>query len=274
MTGLRDVDDVRKNRPIGLYMLVSVVVVASAVYLLLFRTSTDLAPNSMADAPTVTAPADVPVSPAVPRESVPLPAEPDRAEPLPPTEQPVVEAEPGPDPVTAPPPVVLQVLADVDGADVFIDRSYVGTTPFESTTLGPGQYRVNVSATGYESYQEDIEINGDRTSIVVAFRQVSLDERLAVVHKHRFGDCAGELVANTSSLRYQTSDDDAFEVTLEAMEEFTIDYLEQNLRIKVRDGRTYNFTDDQDNADALLVFHRTVENARRRLASGDRPVLP
>ena len=69
-------------------------------------------------------------------------------------DRPVVEAEP--DAVTAPQPVVLQVVADVDGADVFIDRSYVGTTPFESTTLGPGQYRVNVSATGYETYAEDI----------------------------------------------------------------------------------------------------------------------
>ena len=272
MTLLRDVDDVPPKKPMGLYALVSVVVIASAAYLFLFRTSPDLDPNSIADAPTVIAPAEVPVSPAEPRESDPLPAEPDRVELLPPTEEPVVEAEP--DLVTAVPPVVLQIVADVEGADVFIDRSYVGTTPFESTTLGPGRYRVNVSASGYETYEEDIEINGDRTSIVVAFRQVSLDERLAVVHKHRFGDCAGELVANTSSLRYQTSDDDAFEVTLEAMEEFTIDYLEQNLRIKVRDGRTYNFTDDQDNADALLVFHRTVENARRRLASGDRPVLP
>ena len=176
--------------------------------------------------------------------------------------------------MAAPQPVVLQVVADVDGADVFIDRSYVGTTPFESTTLGPGRYRVNVSASGYETDAEDIEINGDRTSIVVAFRQVSLDERLAVIHKHRFGDCDGELVATTSGLRYQTSDDDAYEVSLEAMEEVTIDYLEHNLRIKVRDGRTYNFTDEQDNADALLVFHRTVEDARRRLASGDRPVLP
>ena len=272
MTLLRDVDDVPPKKPMGLYVLVSVVVVASAAYLFLFRTSTDLDPNSMADAPTVTAPADVPVSPTAPSESDPLPAEPDRAEPLPPTEEPVVEAEP--DSVTAPPPVVLQIVADVDGADVFIDRSYVGTTPFESTTLGPGRYRVNVSASGYETYEEDIEISGDRTSLVVTFRQVSLDERVAVTHKHRFGDCVGELVASTSGLRYQTSDDDAFEVTLEGMEEFAVDYLEHNLRIKVRDGRTYNFTDEQDNADALLVFHRTVENARRRLASGDRPVLP
>ena len=272
MTLLRDVDDVPPKKPMGLYALIFVVVIASAAYLFLFRTSTDLDPNSMADVPTVAAPADVPVSPIATRESDPLPAEPDRAEPLPPTEEPVVEAEP--DSVKALPPVVLQVSADVDAADVFIDRSYVGTTPFESATLGPGRYRVNVSATGYETYEENIEINGDRTSIVVTFRQVSLDERLAVIHKHRFGDCAGELVANTSGLRYQTSDDDAFEVTLEAMEEFTIDYLEHNLRIKVRDGRTYNFTDDQGNADALFVFHRTVENARRRLASGDRPVLP
>ena len=108
----------------------------------------------------------------------------------------------------------------------------------------------------------------------MTFRQVSLNKRVAVIHRHRFGNCAGELIANTSGLRYQTSDDDAFEVTLEDMEEFTIDYLEHNLRIKIREGRTYNFTDEQDNADALLVFHREVENARRRLASGDRPVLP
>ena len=69
MTLLRDVDDLPPKKPIGLYMLVSVVVVASAAYLFLFRTSTDLEQNSMADVPTVTAPADVPVSPAAPSES-------------------------------------------------------------------------------------------------------------------------------------------------------------------------------------------------------------
>ena len=89
MTLLRDVDDLPPKKPIGLYMLVSVVVVASAAYLFLFRTSTDLEQNSMADVPTVTAPADVPVSPAVPSESDLLPAEPDRAEPLPSTEEPL-----------------------------------------------------------------------------------------------------------------------------------------------------------------------------------------
>jgi len=272
MTILRDVDEVPPKKPTGTYALITVLLIAGATYMFLFRTSTDLDPDGMAEAPTATAPVDAPASPAAPSESGLPSLEPERSEPLPPTEEPVVEVEP--DPVTAPPPPVLQVVADVDGADVFIDRSYVGTTPFESTTLGPGRYRVNVSAPGYESYEEDVEIGGETASIVVTFRQVFLDERVAVIHKHRFGDCSGDLVANTSGLRYQTSDDDAFEVTFEAMEEFTIDYLEHNLRIKVRDGRTYNFTDEQGNADALLVFHRTVENARRRLASGDRPVLP
>ena len=272
MALLRDVDEIPPKKPTGIYALITVVMIAGVTYMFLFRTSTDLDPGAMTEAPTATAPGDVPESSALPTDSAPPSSEPDPAEPLLPTEETVVEVEP--DPVTVPPAIVLQVVADVDGADVFIDRSYVGTTPYESTTLGPGRYRVNVSAPGYESYEEDIEIGGEPASIVVTFRQVFLDERVAVIHKHRFGDCTGELIADTSGLRYQTSDDDAFEVTLEAMEEFTIDYLEHNLRIKVREGRTYNFTDEQDNPDALLVFHRTVEIARRRLASGDRPVLP
>ena len=272
MALLRDVDEIPPKKPTGIYALITVVLIAGVTYMFLFRTSTDLDSGAMTEAPTATAPGDAPESSAVPTDSDPPSSEADPAEPLLPAEDPV--AEPEPDPVTAPPPVVLQVVADIDGADVFIDRSYVGTTPFESTTLGPGRYRINVSASGYESYEEDIEIGGEPASIVVTFRQVSLNERVAVIHRHRFGNCAGELIANTSGLRYQTSDDDAFEVTLEDMEEFTIDYLEHNLRIKIREGRTYNFTDEQDNADALLVFHREVENARRRLASGDRPVLP
>jgi len=272
MALLREVDEVSPKKPTGVYALVAVVVIAGAAYMVVFRTSTESEPRSTADIPSATAPVVLPASPAAPGESGPPTSETDRVEIPPPTEEPVVEADA--ETVTAPTPVVLQVLADIDGADVFLDRSYVGATPFESTTLGPGRYRVNVSASGYETYEEDIEIDGEQTLIFVTFRQVSLDERVAVIHKHRFGDCAGELVASTRGLRYQTSDDDAFQVTLEDMEEFAVDYLDHNLRIKVRDGRTYNFTDEEDNADALLVFHRAVENARRRLASGDRPALP
>jgi hypothetical protein len=271
MTLLSDADDVSRKKPNGLYALIAIVVIASAAYFFLFRTSTESELSRTADAPSATPPASVPVPPA-PSESPPPPSEPEIAEAPRPTEEPVSETEP--EPATAPPLVVLQVMADIDGADVFIDRSYVGTTPFESTTLGPGRYRVNVSASGYETYEEDIEIGGERASVVVTFREVYLDERVEVIHKHRFGNCAGELVASTSGIRYQTSDDDAFEITFEAMEEFVVAYLEHNLRIKVREGRTYNFTDELENAETLLLFHRAVENARGRLALGDRPVLP
>ena len=42
----------------------------------------------------------------------------------------------------------------------------------------------------------------------------------------------------------------------------------------MRGGRTYNFTDHESNADALFVFHREVEQARERLAGGDRAAVP
>jgi len=37
--------------------------------------------------------------------------------------------------------------------------------------------------------------------------------------------------------------------------------MEHNLRIKIRRGRTFNFTDTEANADRLFVFHREVEQA-------------
>ena len=43
-----------------------------------------------------------------------------------------------------------------------------------------------------------------------------------------------------------------------------MDYLEKNLRVKQKGGKTWNFTDkNAANADALFVFHRDVEAARQ-----------
>lgn len=184
------------------------------------------------------------------------------------------EPDPGPAAELPPPPppaLVLRVTSDVDGAEVFIDRRYAGTTPFESYDIEPGRRRINVSAPGYEGHAEDVEITGDLTTVAVRFREVRLDQRIPVVHKHRFGDCEGHLAATPAGIAYQTAGDDAFEVAFDALEEFAVDYLEHNLRLKVRGGRTYNFTDHGQNADALFTFHREVERARERLARGDPP---
>ena len=88
---------------------------------------------------------------------------------------------------------------------------------------------------------------------------------MPVTHKHRFGDCKGILHADLGGIRYETDDDDAFSLSFDAIEIHELDYLEHTLTIKKRDGRTYNFTDDQDTADALFSFHREVEQARQRM---------
>ena len=48
-----------------------------------------------------------------------------------------------------------------------------------------------------------------------------------------------------------------------------MDYQDKNLRVKVRKGKQYNFTDPDGNSDRLFVFHRDVDAARQRLARGD-----
>jgi len=168
-------------------------------------------------------------------------------------------------------PVVLRVTSDVVDAQVFVDRQYVGTTPFESHDITKGRHRINVSAPGYESHVEDIEVSDDLAILSVTFRQVVLNQHVSVVHKHRFGDCEGRLLADTNGIQYQTDDNDSFTVPFDSLDEFEVDYLEHNLRITVSGQRTYNFTDHEENADALFVFHREVKEAQERLARGDRP---
>lgn len=247
-----------------LYGLIVLAVAAGAAYVFVPQ----LRPPS-GDADRVTA-VDAP-----PPATAPAARESDPAVEAAPGDAPRLAPEPVPDPGPAaalpPPPLVLRVTSDVDGAEVFIDRRYAGTTPFESYDVEPGRRRINVSAPGYEGHAEDVEINGGLTTIAVRFREVRLDERIPVVHKHRFGDCEGHLAATPAGIAYQTADDDAFEVAFDSIEEFAVDYLEHNLRLKVRGGRTYNFTDRGENADALFTFHREVERARERLARGDPP---
>ena len=50
-----------------------------------------------------------------------------------------------------------------------------------------------------------------------------------------------------------------------------MDYLQKNLRVKIKGGKTYNFTDPDGNAEKLFAFHATVEKARQRLISGKHP---
>ena len=213
-------------------------------------------------------------APAVPAAAAPEPDPEPEPEPEPVAPEP--EPEPAPEPAAPPPPppVVLRVTSDVDGAQVFIDRRFAGTTPFESHEVEPGRRRVNVSAPGYDGFAEEVEITSELTTVTVRFREVRLDQEVAVVHRHRFGDCEGRLVADAGGIAYRTADDDAFEVAFDRIDEFTVDYLEHNLRLKVRGGRTYNFTDHAANADALFVFHREVARARERLASGGRAAAP
>jgi hypothetical protein len=177
------------------------------------------------------------------------------------------------EPEPAPPPPdssvtrgVLRVQSDVAGASVFLDRTFLGTTPLEKTGLTPGSHRVNVSAEGYEGIAQTVEIGDEPAEIAVKFKEVRLDAATAVVHKHGMGSCEGRLVATVQGLRYATSNrGDAFDVPFARLQGFEVDYLNKNLRVRLAGGKTYNFTDPTGNADALFVFHRDVEKARTRL---------
>ena len=199
----------------------------------------------------------------------PAPAEPPKAEPAPAPRRRTSKPAPAPAPpaVEAVPTTgTLHIDSDVPGASVFIDRQYIGTTPVTTKDVAPGSHRLNVAAQGYEGIAQTIEVAAGERDLMVRFKDVRLDATLDVVHKHRMGSCRGRLSATPQGLRYETSDrDDAFSASLTALEVFEVDYLKKNLRIKPRGGKTYNFTDPEENADRLFVFHHDVQKARRRI---------
>ncbi len=214
-------------------------------------------------------------APEAPRAAAPAPAP--KPEPKPERPAPRRRAAPKPAPAPAPAPAApttgtLHIDSDVPGAEVFIDRAYVGTTPVTAEGVKPGDHRLNVSAQGFEGIAENVAVTPGDRDLMIRFKVVRLDASIAVVHKHTFGSCAGKLVATPKAISYVTDDKkDAFSVPPTSLEEFTVDYLKKNLRIKLKGGRTYNFTDPNGNADNLFVFHRDVEKAIGLLKKGYPP---
>jgi len=141
-----------------------------------------------------------------------------------------------------------------------------------TTEVTPGPHVLNASAEGYSGIVENVDISEGPNALTVRFRVVRLKESIEVVHKHTVGSCEGRLLADPSGLRYDTTNrNDAFVIPFSQLEVFEVDYLKKNLRVKQRGGKTWNFTDRNDNADVLFVFHKNVQAARERLAKGDKP---
>lgn len=170
---------------------------------------------------------------------------------------------------------LLTIQSDVPGAQVFIDRQFVGAAPVKAHELTLGSHKVNVSAPGFEGVAETIDVEPGPRELTIKLREVRLDAEIDVIHKHRMGSCTGRLVATPQGMRYETQDSgDRFDVALGDFEALEVDYLKKNLKLKIKKGRTFDFSDPAGNADHLFVFHRDVVKARERLLKGDPPATP
>lgn len=249
-------------RRVLIVIVTGLALAAAAVGIVVARRAPQPAPDAAVAPPAAPAAADAEAAPAAPaprREPPPAPA-------------------PGPEAIAIEPPRELgrlQIDSDVPGANVFIDRTFIGTTPVVVDDVRPGAHRLNVSADGYDGFAETIDVEPGPREIRVELAVVRLDASVEVVHDHRFGSCEGRLEATPDGLRYETSNEnDRFDVPLSGLEVFEIDYLEKRLTVKLAGGREYHFSDPDGDADRLFVFHRDVEQAAARLARGDAPATP
>jgi hypothetical protein len=165
----------------------------------------------------------------------------------------------------APTKATLRIETDVPGASVLIDRLGVGDAPITIRNLTPGPHRVNVIAPGYEGFAENLELEPGTRTLSIKFREIKLDEKLEVVHKHAIGSCKGSLTASPEGVRYSPAEGDhGFSVTLPAVDGIDVDYLATSLRLNAQ-GRTLNFTPVDGNAERLLIFQTNVRKARERV---------
>jgi hypothetical protein len=253
------------NRPVLAIVSIGIGVLGGAMLTYnMTRPEPEAAPPAATATPT--APAPRPPSREAPRAG----AAPPRAAAAPRAPVAKVEPEPAPAAEATLAVGVLHIDSDVPGAQVFIDREFLGAAPVTAASVKPGTHRINVSAEGYDGVAETIEVSPGPRDVMIKLREVRLDTKLDVVHKHRLGSCTGRLIATPMGMRYETADkDDRFAAPLLDLETFDVDYLEKNLRVKPRKGKLLNFTDPEGNADRLFVFHRDVEKARERLKKGD-----
>lgn len=213
-----------------------------------------------------------PAAPATESKAGPVDRKAAAARPRPAAPAPAPKPEPAAPAAPAADAAMIEFSADVPDAQVFVDRVFIGKAPIATTDVKPGSHRLNVSATGFEGVAQTIDVKPGMQQIAVKLREVRLDAGIDVIHKHRMGNCKGRLIATARGLRYETTDkDDAFATPLLDVGTFEVDYLEKNLRIKLKSGKPLNFTDPEGNADRLFVFHRDVEKARERLKKGDTP---
>lgn len=227
------------------------------------------------EAPKTEAATAAPKTPAAaPKKAEPAKPVETPAEPAPKRAAAKKPAEPAAEPIAAAPKAdaaTLVVESDVPGASVFVDREFVGTAPVTLKDIAPGTKRINLSAEGFEGVQRSVEVAPGENTVTMRFKEVRLNTSVGVAHKHGLGGgCEGTLKATIDGLQYETTNKgDAFTLTYAQIESFDVNYLEKNLKVKQKGGKTWNFTDKAAaNADKLFVFHRDVTAAREKLAKG------
>jgi hypothetical protein len=157
----------------------------------------------------------------------------------------------------------------VDGAYVFLDRKFLGSTPLVTRDVAPGTYQLNVQTQGRPPVVRTIDVAAEGpTEVSVTLAQApaaatQVSAAVAVVHQHRVGSCEGTLRATGTGLRYDTPHKDAFSLPFAEVETFVVEYEDKRLRLAQRGGRTWNFTTRTPDADPLFVFHRDVEALRK-----------
>jgi len=241
-----------------------VVVLGAAAAIFLMARNSATAPaeaGAGVPAPTTAAPA-----PSVAKSDAPVATRPAAPKSPSPSATPTPAAEPDAKLGT------LIIESDVPETSVFIDRVYLGTAPLTARNLTPGSHHLNMSATGYEGVSEPIDVQPGTHTISMKFKEIKLNESVDVAHRHGIGSCSGTLRASPQRLSYETTNaGDAFAVPLTNLEVFEVDYVQKNLKVKLKGGKTYNFTDPSGNADRLYLFQQTVEKVRQRLLSGRQP---
>lgn len=248
------------SRPLAISLALVAAVVLGAAWMLGVFDGPRETPAGTSDVPATSAPAEP--APAAP--SAPATSRAPRPEPRASDDVPEIRTPLPPPPTTG----SLTIESDVVGADVFIDNAFVGKVPASVDAVTPGRRKISVSAPGYETVTEFVDVSPGPAVVRIDLKMIRLDRRVSVTHRHRMGSCEGTLIASPSGLQYTTDRrQDAFTARLTDIDAIEADYLARSLKVTFG-GRTHTFTVPQERVDQMYELYQDVEKAREQLRQG------
>ncbi len=164
-----------------------------------------------------------------------------------------------PRPAAAVPPKL--VVLTVPGAQVALDQQALGSTDntgkLETDRVAPGDHMVQVTASGFQAYQEKVSLAPNHV-VTVKARMMA---QFAVQHKHTIGGCRGIMTVGNGRISYKPQGgDDGFDYPLTSVMTVGPADFGKGFYLEIAGGKRIFFHTESSRQDIAIILGAMKNN--------------